>query len=185
MACTCSRKIIPEFKFALREDLKDRPEFLPTQADPEATGWDVRCAEPGGIRITNGDYFKIRLGFRMFAPPGWWLELRARSSTFAKKKLHSLYGVIDETYENEVLFGCQYCAEHHIPGIRDHNGTTIYRPALSDCSLRVDFGERIGQIVPVRRQVMTVEGISNEEFDRLADQRSAERQGGFGSTGEK
>lgn len=167
----------PIFKFALREDLKDRPEFLPTRADPEATGWDVRCAEPDGITIPNGGYFKIRLGFRMFAPSGWWLELRARSSTFVKKKLHSLYGVIDETFEHEVLFGCQYCS-----------GRRSCLPRHYFCdndSLRVDFGERIGQIVPVRRQEMTVEEISNEKFDELAKKRSAVRSGGFGSSGEK
>jgi len=101
---------VPNFIFALREDLEQysKSEFIPERADEQATGWDVRCAEPGGVQLYPFEHAKIRLGIRMFAPPEWWLELRPRSSTHAKKHLHSLYGVIDETFENEILFSCQY-----------------------------------------------------------------------------
>lgn len=85
---------IPTFKFALREDLKDNKEFLPTLAEPKATGYDVRAALEKSDAVLNIEpfaYVKIPLGFRAFCPEGWWYELKPRSSTFGKKNLHSLY----------------------------------------------------------------------------------------------
>jgi len=165
---------VPEFKFALREDLKHQDGFFPSKADPDATGWDVRCAEPDGIDLHNKEYHLIRLGFRMFCPKGWWVELRPRSSSFAKKQLHALYGVIDENYEREVRFAFQYVAH------QSHGPTCdIYIPPP-----RIAFGERIGQLIPVRRQGMITSGVSNEEFDSLCAERQGTRgTGGFGSTG--
>ena len=109
-------KETPKFYFSVRSELKElcnqassklklTPElFLPRRADPEATGYDVRCAMPQGITIKPGSYMKIPLGFRMFAPSGWWLSLAPRSGTFMKKHIHPLYGVIDETFEDEMVF---------------------------------------------------------------------------------
>lgn len=165
--------MIPTYKFALREDLKDKPEFLPTRGEPLATGWDVKCAEPDGLSLEPGQKVKIRLGFRGFCPPGWWYELKPRSSTFGKKDLNCLYGTIDESYEGELLLACQYIPESKI------NAACILR-------LKIEFGEAIGQIIPVRRQEMTIEQVSNEEYDRLCAERNAARgAGGFGSTDKK
>ena len=96
-----------------------------------------------------------------------------RSSTFIKRNINSLYGTIDETYEGQLYFCGQYI----------HDTCTI----LSGHNYkRVEFGDRIGQIIPVKRQEMVVEGISNEEFEKLASERSASRgAGGFGSSGVK
>lgn len=106
----------------------------------------------------------------MFAPEGWWMELRPRSSTFAKKQLHSLYGVIDEDYEGQCLFACQY-----IPDIS----------ALGS-DLKIEFGEAIGQIVPVRRQEMIVQSVTEDEYKELVTSRNLNRgAGGFGSTDKK
>ena len=163
----------PVFKFAVRADIQeDSEQFLPTKSDPEATGFDVRCAEPfglvpGEILLLPFQFAKIRLGFRAFSPPGWWFELRPRSSSHANKNLHCLYGVIDETYENELIFSCQYL------------------PPDLKSSLKIKFGERIGQIIPVKRQEMAVERVTNEEFDELCKQRDSKRKGGLGSTGDK
>lgn len=158
---------IPTFKFALKEGLTDPADlFLPNRGTDRATGWDVRSVDH--LIIKPGEYAKIQLGFRMFSPPGWWMELRPRSSTFAKKNLHALYGVIDEDYEGALVFACQF-----LPEI-----------ASSPLSLEIQAGEAIGQIVPVRRQEMIVERVSNEEYDALCKQRNAARgAGGFGSTG--
>lgn len=161
----------PLYKFALREDLKDQKQFLPTRGEPLATGWDVRAAQPSKEPINFHPFMKtlIPLGFRAFCPSGWWFELKARSSTFGKKSLHSLYGTIDETYEGELLFACQYIPQNTLA---DHPDNLI-----------INFGDALGQIVPVKRQEMLVEEINNEEFDLFCKERNAQRgAGGFGST---
>ena len=171
---------VPTYKFALTRDVLDHcggtefePEdFLPTRSEPEASGWDVRCADPEGLDLTPGCYYKIPLGFRSFCPPGWWAELNPRSSTFIKRHLHSLYGKIDETYPNEWFFLCQYLPD--ACQIQNHNYPK-----------RVEFGDRIGQVMPVKRQDMIREVISNDEMDTEIRIRDAARKGGLGSTGTK
>lgn len=156
---------IPTYKFALRSDLQDHPMFLPSKAEPLATGWDVRSTVE--IKILPFEYVKIPLGFRTFCPEGWWFELKPRSSSFGKKKLHALYGTIDEAYEGELLFAAQYCPESE-----------------TDSPLIIKVGDAVAQIIPVKRQEMFIESISNEEYEKLVKTRAASRgDGGFGSTG--
>lgn len=158
---------IPNFRFALNEGLDSS--FLPTRGTEKSTGWDVRAADT--VIIHAGNYAKIDLGFRTLCPAGWWLELRPRSSSFAKKNLHALYGVIDEDYEGKMVFACQFNPNPNdvVPG------TTL--------SLSILKGEALGQLIPVRRQEMTVEQVSNEDFARLCKERAYSRGvGGFGST---
>jgi len=168
----------PLFKFALREDLINNKEFLPTKGEPDATGWDVSCAfkdeKQYPVEVKAGDWIKIPLGFRCFAPKGWWLELRPRSSTAAKKNLHALYGVIDTSYEGELIFCAQYLPHQLRYKISDPNVNN---------DLLLQFGEKIGQLIPVKRQEMIVEEISNEDFNDYCQTRGAQRgAGGFGST---
>lgn len=156
---------VPEFKFVLKEGLG--PEFLPTKAHDDDTGFDVRCAEPNGVIVNPFELVKINLGFRCFAPKGWWCELVPRSSTFTKKDLHCLYGKIDETFENYWLLAARYIV-----------------PINVTKQLVIKFGDPIGQIIPVKRQEMLVSQISDEEFDRLCAERKGTRgTGGFGSSG--
>lgn len=168
---------VPVFKFALREDLKDDLRFLPTRGEPKATGWDVRVALPAGqdeLVVKPLDYIKISLGFRAFCPDGWWLELRPRSSSFVKKNLHALYGVVDETYEGEIIFAAQY-----VVTFKDYNNIREV-----DCpNLVLKHGDAIGQLIPIRRQEIIVEQMSNEDYDLACKARAATRgAGGFGST---
>ncbi len=182
---------LPSFKFALRDDLTDEKQFLPTRAESKATGWDVRAAmkDRKPILIRPFEFAKIPLGFRGYCPEGWWYELKPRSSSFAKKNLHALYGTIDETYEGELVFACQY-----IPAVpfRTHwedDGLQWDEPEDWDeywgaSELKIEFGDAIGQLIPRERQEMLVEEISNEEYDKLCGARAAVRgAGGFGSTG--
>lgn len=170
---------IPTYKFALREDLKDDKRFLPTRAEPDATGWDVRAAmhDKNALTVFSGQYVKIPLGIRSFCPPGWWYELKPRSSSFAKKGLHALYGTIDQNFENELIFAAQY-----LPGMTQSDGKVEFYTN----KLVIEFGEAIGQIIPVKRQEMLVEEVSNEEYDNLCKVRNGVRGiGGFGSTDRK
>lgn len=171
----------PIYKFALREDLKDNKEFLPTRAEPKATGWDVRAAILDGKPLVLKPLQKVTipLGFRGFCPAGFWYELKPRSSTFGKKSLHSLYGTIDETYEGELVFACQYIPELKLT---ENYLQTWYEYLHHE--LTINFGDAIGQLVPVRRQEMDVLELSNEEYNNETTQRDAvRREGGFGSTG--
>lgn len=159
---------LPTFKFAMRKELTHQPQYFPKRGTEKATGWDVCAAPEESIKLRAGQYAKIPLGFRVFAPEGWWLELRPRSSTFAKKQLHCLYGVIDEDYEGECLFACQY-----IPDISSLGKDIV-----------IASGDVIGQLVPVKRQEMQIEMVSNEEYNVLCKERNTARgTGGFGSTG--
>lgn len=160
---------IPKFRFALREDLKDDKRFLPTRTEPYATGYDVSAAQPDrkDIIVRAGTYVKIPLGFRAYCPPGWWYQLVPRSSTFAKKSLHSLYGTVDEHFEAEAQFLADY-----IPDI-----------SAMGKDLVIKFGDRIGQIIPVLRQEMIIDNISNDEYNMLCEKRNGVRKtGGFGSS---
>jgi dUTP pyrophosphatase len=170
----------PVFQFALREDLKDDLRFLPTRAESKASGWDVRAATPNKepLVLEPFQYAKIDLGFRAFCPEGWWFELKPRSSTFAKKNLHCLYGTIDETYEGQMVFAVQY-----IPAFEIGAETAFRGPKINAPNLTINFSDAIGQLIPVKRQEMTVEQVSNADYDTLCKQRGGERgSGGFGST---
>ena len=123
---------IPVFKFALVEGLSDH--FLPVKGSEKASGWDVHST--CDVIMHADDYAKIPLGFRIFAPPGWWLELRPRSSSFAKKNLHALYGVIDEDYEGELVFACQY--------LPDGGPQQNPQEPLNYVPLKIKAGEAIG-----------------------------------------
>lgn len=152
----------PLFLFAVREDLKtSTTDFLPLKGEPHATGYDVKSSVD--LVIKPGDFFKIPLGIRCMPPEGWWFELHPRSSSFVKKKIHGLIGIIDEHYPDELIFAGHYLPDDGKP-------------------LTIRFGDALGQIIPVERVEMDVEGISNEEFDRRCRERKAVRTGGFGST---
>lgn len=158
-------KETPEFKFLVCEGLDSS--FIPTRCDPFATGWDVKAAKT--VEMFKHKTSLIPLGIKCFAPKNYWLELRPRSSTFGKLNLHALYGVIDESYEGELLFACSWMPDTNFA----FNAVTV-----------IEKGTRLGQLVPVRRQEMLVSEVSAEEFDTLCKERGMNRgAGGFGSTG--
>lgn len=162
---------IPKFRFALREDLQKEKKFLPTRSTPVATGWDVRCAQKDRkqIIVRPGHYVKIDLGFRVIPPEGWWLKLNPRSSTFAKKSLHCLYGVIDNDFRSGMIFVAQ-----HLPDVR-----------AMGVDLTINFGDAIGQLIPVRLENMVVDEVSNEEYDQFCKNETDNIRGekGFGGVG--
>ncbi len=161
---------IPVFKFAIREDLiNEFVNFLPIKAEPYATGWDVKAAphDKKDIILKPGQYFRIPLGFRAFCPENWYYQLLPRSSSFAKKHMHYLIGIVDESWEGETLFAGQYVPDNSDPNI----------------DLIIKYGEPIAQIIPVSKNNIILESISNEELDFLYKNRGYSRKSeGFGST---
>jgi dUTPase len=151
--------------------------YLPEQAEELATGFDVRNAGPKLV-LKPFQKAKIPLGFRAFIPEGWCFELRARSSTFTKKDLVSLYGTIDESYTGQWLFAAQYIPEcsftsNYLEGV-----------VLFNTELVIEHGEKIAQIVLLPRYTFAVNSISDEKFLKLEANRGTQRgSGGFGSTG--
>ena len=193
---------IPVYKFAIREDLKKQSEFsfLPSRAHSDDTGWDVRAAFENGVKsiiVKPGEYVKIPLGIRALCPSGYWLKLSPRSSTFAKKQLHALYGTIDQNYEGSICFAAQYLPELNITTEVSVNTESYYDELFDELryetsansyinsdNLVINFGDAIGQLIPIKRQEMIPEEVSNEEYDNLCKARNASRGiGGFGSSG--
>lgn len=177
-------KTLPKYGFALREDIKDDKRFLPTRAEPKASGWDVRASfiDRQSLIIKPFQCAKIPLGFRTFCPDGWWFEIKPRSSTFVKKNLHSLYGTIDESYEGEAIFACQYIPEFNIIRRDEKSEAWIFGFPMPE--LTINFGDAIGQIIPIERQEMEVIDWSNEDYDAACKNRGDKRgTNGFGSTG--
>lgn len=171
---------VPVFKFAVVDRVKQKGNFtlegvdltsscfVPKQAREKDTGYDVRCAEPDGLVIKPGQYVLMRLGFRAFPPDGWWYELKVRSGTFVKKHFHSLYGTVDEHFESECCFAGDFLPD----------STKLVN------DLRIEYGERVAQIIPVKRVVMLPEEVSNEELEALYAARNGARgTGGFNSSG--
>lgn len=175
----CCNHSVPEFIFTLNEGLDES--FLPARANDQDTGWDVKAAETVTFKPTQK--ILIPLGIRTLAPAGYWLELRPRSSSFGKKNLHALYGVVDEGYEGQIYFACQWIPSAHDGRYDDMELCGALEAYLSR-ELVIEKGERIGQLVPVKRQAMGVSCVSAEEFQKLCEERGQKRgAGGFGSTG--
>ena len=192
---------VPSFKFALREDLKDDKRFIPSQANDTDTGYDVRAAQAdkNPLVVKPFEYVKIPLGFRAFCPPGYWYKLVPRSSTFAKKQLHALYGTVDEGYQNEAIFAAQYIPyvepvselefndhfydAHEWYEIEEDCMEVHTRLVASD--LTINFGDAVGQIIPVKRQSILVDEVSNDDYNKLCEERKSTRNGGFGSSDQK
>ncbi len=160
--------VTPEFKFALREDLKDNKEFLPAKSEPNATGYDCKAAflDKKDLVIKPGQYFKIPLGFRCHCPEGWYYQLHPRSSSFVKKHMHNLIGIIDQDFPLELIFAGQY-----VPDSSNFSNDLV-----------IKYGDTIAQIVPTKRVDMVTTEITNNEYDKLHISKKSIRVGGFGST---
>lgn len=170
-----------EFKFSLSPKLmeackaanKDPNDFLPSQSEPTATGWDIRCGEVGGVEIKPACYKLIDTGLRMVAPPGFWAEVRPRSSTFTKLHLNVLNGVIDNAYTGEIKVACQYLPD-------------ACKLLKENATQRIEFGDRIAQLIPHRIEPISVVRIEEDVFQKLAEDRIKQRDPkGFGSSGIK
>lgn len=161
---SCCSDNVPEFKFCLEDGLGD--EFLPTRAHDTDAGWDVRAAED--VTLYDGEYKLISTGIKCFAPSGWWLELRPRSSCFGKLHLGTLYGVIDSTYEGTIYLAVRFNKD----------------PSQDNKFINIKKGDRIGQLIPRKVQNMDMSIVSSDEFKKLCEERGGKRgAGGFGSSG--
>lgn len=158
----------PTFTFALDEKLQElcekhnklhsteqplNPEmFLPEKNSFNSFGWDVRCAEPSGVQIAPGQYKSINLGFNVFCPDGWSLQLVPNSDLFVKKHLHSLYGFSDQSDIENLKFVVQYVPDSKF---------------LIKNSLSLSFGEKIAKIIPFKIQDIEIKSVSKFDLQRM------------------
>lgn len=130
-----------------------------------SSGWDVCAYLPEPLVLSPGDSALIPLGVQAICPDGWWLQLHPRSSTFAKKHLISLVGVIDHDYEGTIMLAVKYMPPTPVP-------------------LTIQPGEKIAQLIPQKLEEMEVQQLTEAEFAATAAARRGSRgAGGFGSTG--
>ena len=187
-----------DVKFCLiNDDEKNIHGILPKRAEDLSTGYDVYNAGPD-LTCYPKQYQLIPLGFKAYIPQAYWLFLVPRSSTHAKKNMHTLYGVIDCSYENVWYFSAQYLPDCEIQqrikkGKQPINSNSLikneqiieYNNDYEEVAntLTIKHGEAVAQIIVMPRYEMQVNEINEEEFAKLCKERGAKRGlGGFGST---
>lgn len=79
--------------------------FEPTKAHAEDAGWDLACLEDTWVPAQG--YVDVRTGLATAMPVGYYMRLVGRSSTFRKRGLMVIEGIIDAGFRGE-LFACVY-----------------------------------------------------------------------------
>lgn len=134
---------------------------LPTRANDGDAGFDLYVSED--VRIPPGEFVDVPCGVRVAMPPGVWGRITGRSSTWRKRKLLVVEGVIDTGYRGPLYAGVTN---------------------MSDDVRLIVQGERIAQLVlhdNVAAQHHAVQ-IDRGLFDRLPGDGRGEA--GFGSSGD-
>jgi len=127
----------------------------PSYADGDAAGLDLRAAST--FFVNPGEIIKIPTNVAFAIPKGFFGMVRPRSGLASKGLTMTSSGVIDSNYRGEVF----------VPLIN-----------LTQHPLKVDYGDRIAQIVFMEYQRIRMDWVEElPESDRGA--------GGFGSTGKR
>lgn len=144
------RRIPPVVKFRI---------VHPGAREPKASfegdaGFDLFTCE--NTVIPAGGWCDIPVGIQIQPPEGYWVRLVGRSSTFRRRGLSVIEGVVDNGYRGDIYFG-------------------VWNPHKVD--VVVNAGERIAQAIlhPIIRFPWT-------EVEKLEE--SIRQGAGFGSTGE-
>ena len=132
---------------------------LPSRQTEHSAGFDLRAAIENEIELAPGQIQLVETGFEMEIPPGFEVQIRARSGLAVKHgiTLINAVGTIDADYRGEL----------RIPLIN-----------LSSMPHKIHRGDRIAQMILMKlpdSEVIEVESLS--ETTRGA--------GGFGHTGRR
>lgn len=102
---------------------------LPVQAHESDAGWDVHSNER--LILWPGDFRAVGTGIRLDIKPGWMIQVHSRSGLAAKFGVAVLNapGIVDAGYQGEVK---------------------VILINLGHQEFRVEVGERIAQLIPVR-----------------------------------
>lgn len=127
--------------------------ILPTKTHTDDAGWDLYVTHD--TLVSPGKWEDVPLGVAIQPPPGIWFRIVGRSSTFRKRRILVLEGIIDEGYRGELFVGCTN---------------------LGTEDVEIKAGERICQMLPAYTHTLDI---------KWATVLSASSRGsaGFGSTG--
>ena len=98
---------------------------LPTRGYSDDAGFDLYTSQ--AMEVDPGKWVDVPCGIAVEAPPGVWFRIIGRSSTFRRRRLLVLEGVIDHGYRGELFVGLTNLGE---------------KPAF------IDVGERLAQMIP-------------------------------------
>lgn len=126
---------------------------MPVASFEGDAGYDLFTCED--TVIPAGEWRDIPVGIQIQPPEGYWVRLVGRSSTFRRRGLSIIEGVVDNGYRGDIYFG-------------------VWNPHRSEVA--VNAGERIAQAI-----IHRIYRFSWVEVPQLDE---SIRQGkGFGSTG--
>ena len=156
--------IIDNAFLATSERLKANPQWMPSRATNDSVGFDVRYIAPvenAGIVVYRHQSVRIDLGFKLDMPEEMGAELLIRSSLGYDYHLmlSNTIGLIDADYNDNVKLSIYNYGNQPYP---------------------IQDGERIAQIV----FIPSAKGMA-KLFGWGLKPVTTERQGGFGSTGNK
>lgn len=116
-------------------------------------GFDLYTCED--VVIPAGEWRDLPVGIQIQPPEGYWVRLVGRSSTFRRRGLSVIEGVVDNGYRGDIYFG-------------------VWNP--HDTPITVVAGERIAQAI--LHPIIHFPWVEVQQLDE------SDRQGaGFGSTG--
>jgi dUTP pyrophosphatase len=151
------KKQAGNFKTLIKIKLLREGAVAPTFAQPGDAGADCYASLDNPVVIAVGDWTLIPLGFAVEIPPGYEMQIRARSGLALKYGIGLANGIgtIDSGFRSEV-------------------GAIIVNRGYS--AFTVNPGDRICQAV-----IAAVPAVYYQTVDELST--SARGEGGFGSTG--
>lgn len=133
---------------------------MPSRAHRTDAGFDLHTSRE--VTIKPGEFADVHTDLQVAMPPNLWGRIVGRSSTFRRRKLLVLEGVIDAGYRGPI-----------------YTGVTN----LSDEPVTIAEGERVAQFIPhvnVAARI-TLNEVGRDDFEALPhDGRGAN---GFGSSG--
>lgn len=152
----------------------DRPGGLHEPKRPGDIGWDLEAMED--ITIPPMQVVDVPINARIELPPGYWAEIRARSS-FATRNMQVEAGTIDTGYRGQLFVLIRNLHLPVGPAPSPFVALASYQRMLDESFAFIKRGERVGQLVFHHTTPLWAAEV--EAID-LNTERS---ENGFGSTG--
>lgn len=143
----------------------------PTRAYADDAGLDLRVSEETVLEW--GVFKDVPLGINVALPEWSWGFLVGRSSTFRKRKIEVMPGIIDTGYRGQLFAACIWR-----PGVAELGDLGFVKPQVDKPTYTLEAGERIAQVIIIPNGTRDVTPI---QVEKLTDH--ARGDNGFGSSG--